>query len=110
MAIPVATAIGAAVAFAFAQSAVALAVRVFVGLGFAVVTYNFVGPMWDDAVSSIASNLGGTSANIQVVLTLARVDDAIAVVLSFGFALLVLKGLNAVTGAVSRGRWKAPAA
>jgi len=102
MALPI---VGAFVA-ALGATIIPMAIRLLAGIGVAVITYEFVGPMWDDMVEQITTNLGLADASIKVILVMARVDDAIAVVLSFGFSLLVMKGLNAITGTVSRARWR----
>jgi len=84
---------------------VPLVVRALLGIGFAVVTYTGIQLLWTQVQADIWSNLGSVSANISTILVMARVDDAIAVVLSAGTSKLVLKGLNAA-GAFTRVRWR----
>ncbi len=101
MALPLAAAIWAALATVI----VPLAVRLLVGIGVASVTYLGVGELWDTAQAAVATNLNATSESILIILGMARVDDAIQIVLSAGGAVLFFKGLNAATGAITRAKW-----
>jgi len=83
---------------------VPLAIRVMVGLGFAAVVYTGVGAAWDWFGTNIASTLGAVSASVVSILAMARVDDAIQIVLSAGSAKLALRGLTAA-GALKRVVW-----
>jgi hypothetical protein len=78
--------------------AVALVTRVLVGIGVGVVTFIGVQATWDAAVGQLNAYLGGLSASVTTIIAMARVDDAIAVVISAGAAKLVLAGVSAVTG------------
>jgi len=82
-----------------------LARRVLLGVGFGLVAYIGIGALWDSIQSNIASYLGGVSSSILTILGIARVDDAIQVVLSAGSAKLALRGLNAA-GSLIMPRWR----
>ena len=77
---------------------VPLATRLLIGLGFGVVTYLGASAILDSATAGINSYLGGTSASILVILQMARIDDAIAVVLSGLAAKAALMGYASATG------------
>lgn len=83
---------------------VPLVLRALWALGFGVVSYVGISTMWDSIQADIWGNLGNTSASILTIIGLARVDDAIQVILSAASAVLLLKGLNLATGAISRFR------
>jgi len=83
----------------------ALVTRVLLGIGFGVVTYLGVQAMWESLQAGIWDSLGQVSANVMTILVMARVDDALAIVLSAGTAKLVLRGLTAA-GALKFARWK----
>jgi len=91
-----------------AATIVPLAVRLLIGIGFATVTYVGIGAAWDAAKAAIWSNLGSAGSSVLTIIIMARVDDAIQVVLSAAGSLLLIKGLNAATGAITRGRWSPP--
>jgi len=76
----------------------AVVTRALVGIGVGVVTYVGVQATWDNAVTQINTYLGGLSGSIVTILAMARIDDALAVVISAGSAKLVLRGVSAVTG------------
>lgn len=77
--------------------------RVLFGLGIGAVAFSGIDALWSSVQSEIWSNLGSTSASVLAVLGMARVDDAIKVVLSAGSAVMVWKGLNAA-GVITRWR------
>lgn len=104
MALPLAIAIWSGLA----ATIVPLAVRLLLGLGFAAVTFVGIGAAWEAAQAAIWSNLGGVSANVLTVVQMARIDDAIQVVLSAASARLLYAGLNAATGGITKGRWNPP--
>jgi Protein of unknown function (DUF2523) len=101
MPIPVALA-GLAV---LAPTIVPLAVRLLVGVGVGVATYTGVTVLWQTVQDNIWSSLGATNVSVLTIIGMARVDDAIKLVLSAGTTLLLLRGISAATGAVSR--WRA---
>jgi len=82
----------------------ALVTRILLGIGIGIVTYLGVQALWDSAQAAIWSNLGSVSGNILTLLVMARVDDALAVVLSAGSSKLILKGLTAA-GSLKVLRW-----
>lgn len=82
-----------------------LARRVLFGLGFGLVTYVGLGAIWDGVRDQVFSNLGGVSANIATLLAMAKVDQAIKVVMSAAGIKLGFMGLNAA-GNLVRARWK----
>jgi Protein of unknown function (DUF2523) len=106
MALPIVVALWAGLA----ATIVPMAVRLLVGLGFGVVVYTGIGAAWDAAQAAIWSNLGAVASNVLTIILMARVDDAIQIVLSAAGSLLLVKGFNAVTGGIARGRWSAPSA
>jgi len=85
--------------------AIPLARRILFGLGFGLVTYIGIGALWDSFEANIISSLSTLSTSIVTILAMARVDDAIKVVLSAGSAKLALRGLNAA-GNIIAPRWK----
>lgn len=89
----------------FAAIAVPLAIKLLIGIGFASVTYIGVSALFDSITAQITANLSAAASSIVVILGLARVDDAIAVILSAMSAKLLLKGLTAA-GAFSRLQFK----
>jgi Protein of unknown function (DUF2523) len=99
-----APAVIAAVA-AIGASILPLVIRVIAGLGIGVATYTGISAVWDNAQAGIWTNLGGASASVLTILGMARVDDAIKVVLSAGSTILLLKGFSAATGIVTK--WRA---
>lgn len=101
MALPLAVGIWAALS----ATIIPLAVRLLVGIGFAAVTFVGIGAAWDAAQAAIWSNLGGVSADVLTIVQMARIDDAIQVVLSAATARLLYAGLNAATGGITKGRW-----
>lgn len=90
---------------AVGASILPLAIRVLAGVGIGVATYTGISAVWDNAQAGIWSNLGATSGSILTILGMARVDDAIKVVLSAGSTILLLKGFSAATGAITK--WRA---
>jgi len=87
--IPVAAAITAALGTAI----VGLVVRALVGIGFTIVAYVGISTLWDTVTAGIWSNLSGAGASILSILVMARVDDAMQVVLSAGFSVITWRGL-----------------
>lgn len=81
-----------------------LAINILVGLGFAAVTYAGIGAFWDSVKGNIASYFGDLPGSVMTILFMARIDDAITLVLSAGTAKLALKGLTAA-GALKRIYW-----
>jgi len=81
-----------------------LARRVFIALGFGAATFTGISVLWSNLETLIWENLGASSSSILTILGMARVDDAMKVLLSAGSTVLLLKGLNAATGALSRTR------
>lgn len=75
--------------------------RVLFGLGIGAVAFAGIDALWTQVQTEIWSNLGATSASVLAILGMARIDDAIKVVLSAGSAVLVWKGLNA-SGIITR--------
>jgi len=84
---------------------VPLARRLLVGIGFGLVTFLGVSTLWSNLQANILSNMGSTSASIATILALARVDDAIVLIMSAGTSLLALRGLNQA-GNIVAPRWK----
>jgi hypothetical protein len=82
-----------------------LARRVLFGLGFGLVTYYGVGAVWDSLSANVLSSLGGVSANIAALLSIAKVDQAIKIIISAGGIKLGFMGLNAA-GNIIMPRWK----
>jgi len=80
-----------------------LARRVLFGLGFSAVAFTGIDAIWTSVQTQVWANLGASSASVLSILGMARVDDAIKVVLSAGSAVLVWKGLNA-SGIITRWR------
>lgn len=97
----------AIVASVVAASAVLvpLARRLLLGVGFGIVAYAGIGALWTSVQTEIAANLSATSGSILTILGMARVDDAIQVILSAGTARLTLRGLTAA-GSIFAPRWK----
>lgn len=106
MPVPLAAGIATAIWAGLASVIIPLAVRLLVGIGFYTVTFVGIGAAWDAAKAAIATNLGGTSESIIAILAMARIDDGIQVVLSAGGAVLLAKGLNTVTGGITRANWR----
>jgi len=83
----------------------ALVTRVLLGIGFGVVTYIGVQALWTNLQDGLWASLGQVSGNVMTLLVMARIDDAIAIVLSAGTSKLILRGLTAA-GALKLARWK----
>lgn len=82
-----------------------LARRVLFGLGFGLVTYVGVGAIWDGVRDQVFAYLGAVPSNIAALLALAKVDQAIKVVMSAAGIKLGFMGLNAA-GNLVRARWR----
>jgi len=89
---------------ALAPTIIPLAFRLLAGIGIAAATYTGINTLWQAAQDQIWANLGATNASILTVIGMARIDDGIKVILSAGATVLILKGLSAATGAITRWR------
>lgn len=78
--------------------------KVLIGLGVTVLSYVGIGALMDVVITNIQSQLGGLPADMAAILTIARVDDAISVVLSACVARMTLAGLTE-GGALRRITW-----
>jgi len=87
-----------------------IVVRVVTALGFGVATYTGISVLWDSIEAEIWANLSSTSSSILTILGMARVDDAMKVLLSAGATVLLLKGLNTALGSISKWRAGGPGA
>ena len=81
-----------------------LVVRLLAGLGFAAVTYTGVGSLLDTVTANLWASMGAAPAGVLTILQLARVDDALTVIISAVAAKLALKGLTAA-GVLKRVSW-----
>jgi len=75
--------------------------RVLIGLGISSVSYVGIDAIWTTVQTEVWNTFGQSSASVLAILGMARIDDAIKVVLSAGSAVLVWKGLNA-SGIIKR--------
>lgn len=80
---------------AFSAIAAPIAVKALIGVGFAAVTYTGVNALWESVQADIVANLSSGASSIITLLSIARVDDALVVIMSAMSAKLVLRGLSA---------------
>ncbi len=73
--------------------AVGLVVRILATIGIAIATYAGVSALWEDLETKLWANLSGGAESVLIILAMARVDDAIQVVLSTAFAVMVYRGV-----------------
>jgi len=90
---------------ALAPVVIPIVVRIATALGFTVATYTGLQVLWGSLESAIWASLGSGSASVLTILGMARIDDAMQVMLSAGATILLLKGMNAASGALSK--WRA---
>lgn len=83
---------------------VPLARRVLAGVGFTFVIYKGLDAVISAASAQMWAYLGSLPSSIMVILGLARIDDALTLILSAVAAKMVYQG---VSGAITRGRWSA---
>ena len=86
--------LGGLAAFASRAFIYAVLARVLVGLGVTLITYTGVTTMMDAAIGAIQAQMGGLSADMLTILTIARVDDGLSVILSACVARMTLAGLT----------------
>lgn len=93
--------------FIFASIVVPLVFKVFAAIGIGSVTYIGVQALLDQVSTLIQSYLFALPVEIQQLLGVLRLDDAISLVLSAAAVRAVFAGLNS-SGVISKTQWKLP--
>jgi hypothetical protein len=75
--------------------------RVVIALGITAITYTGIGAALDAVSAQIAGSYGGLAADTLAFLALAKIPNAVNLILSAYAARLVLQGLSA-TGGITR--------
>jgi hypothetical protein len=92
---------------AFASSAFLkpLLTRVLITLGFSVITYASVGVAMSSYYATMVDNYSSLPSDVLTVLAMARIPDAMNVVLSAWVSSLAIRGLTAA-GSIKRAVWR----
>lgn len=90
-----------------AQFLTATVARVAVAIGFGTVTYAGVGLIFDNIIDKINASGGVLSPHIATFIHLLGIDTALNIMMSSGFALLVLKGASK-SGDMRKMVWRKP--
>jgi hypothetical protein len=81
--------------------------RVVVSLGFGTVAFAGVGFIFDTIIDKLNTSTNAVTPLVAQFIHLAGIDTAINILLSAGFALLVLKGTNKA-GSMRKQVWRKP--
>lgn len=90
-----------------AQFLTATVARVAVAVGFGTVTYAGVGLIFDSIIDKLNSSTGVLPAHIATFIHLLGIDTALNIMMSSGFALMVLKGASRA-GDMRKTVWRKP--
>ncbi|WP_064608540.1 DUF2523 domain-containing protein [Photobacterium sp. J15] len=85
----------------------AIASRVAISLGFGTVAYSGMSVIFDKLIAEISSSTSGLPANVVSMIALVGVPDAMNIMFSAGFTLLVFKGMSRM-GNFRRMVWRKP--
>ncbi|AXQ65916.1 MAG: protein of unknown function DUF2523 [Inoviridae sp.] len=91
----------------FAQFLTASVARVAVAVGFGTVAYAGVGLIFDSIIQKLNASTNLLSPHIATFIHLLGIDTALNIIMSAGFALMVLKGANKA-GDIRKSVWRKP--